>query len=369
MNIQLVENKQHLRDFVNLPWAIYKDDPYWVPPLKITVYGILNKKHPFHQTAKMVLWVLKSKNGITIGRIAAIINNNLIEKKIGHIGWFECVNDQSAANLLLQTACHYLKEQGMLSVQGPMNPSTNYECGLLLAKSENDYPQIMMTYNPPYYEKFFEDFGLSKAMDLLAYDIPIHTEIPERIVKQKERLESSHRITYRCADMKNWDREINIMKEIYNDAWEENWGFVPMSDGEFTQMAKELKPICNPRFIWFIEVEGKPAGFMVALEDYNQVFKQIPNGKLFPFGIFKLLNPKKYITRTRIITLGIKKEYRTLALSHFLICQIQQEFMTNPKLQKCEMSWILENNRPMNRPLQMLGANPYKTYRIYEKQL
>lgn len=369
MKIQKVESQKQLKDFVNLPWKIYKNDPLWVPPLKLTVHQLLSPKHPFHQTAQVTLWLLINEKNEIIGRIATILNNFFSEKKIGHFGMFECIEDQNASQFLLDHACQVLKSAGMTIIEGPYNLSTNYECGLLLKQSVPDSPQIMMTYNPAYYQDFLESYGFTKAMDLLAYDIPIDTEIPKRIVDQKERVEKSHRISYRCARMDHWEEEVAIMKDIYNSAWEENWGFVPMTDAEFNQMAKELKPICNPRYLWFIEVEGKSVGFMVALGDYNQVFKEIPNGKLFPFGIFKILNAKKYITRTRIVTLGIKKEYRNLGLSHFLICQIQKEFMANPKLKKCEMSWILENNRPMNRPLQLLGANAYKTYRIFQKEL
>jgi hypothetical protein len=192
--------------------------------------------------------------------------------------------------------------------------------------------------------------------------------MPERIEKVAARIEKSSKVTYREINLADWDNEIDRMYNIYNDAWEKNWGFIPMSYAEFKQMGKELKPVVDKRLILFAEVDGDPAGFIVALPDYNQIFKKIPNGRLFPTGLFKLLFGKKKINRVRVITLGIKLRYRTLALGTLLYKKIY-DTLQETNFSEAEMSWVLEDNYPMKSPLIQMGADPYKTFRIYQKNL
>ena len=226
----------------------------------------------------------------------------------------------------------------------------------------------MMTYNPEYYLNFFDENGFTKAKDLIAYKLATDFQMPEKIVRISERTEQKHGISYRILNLKDWDNEVKRMHEVYNSAWEKNWGFVPMTDDEFFHMAKDMKQIVDPELILFVEVNGKTAGFIVALPDYNQVFKEIPSGRLFPFGIFKLLRAKKYIKRCRVITAGVKEEYRNMGLGPILYNATHKR-IKQAGYGEIEMSWILEDNLPMNKPLQLMGADSYKLYRIFEKDL
>ena len=355
---------------LNLPWEIYKDDRSWVPPLKLTVKEILDeKKHPFYKTSEVQSWLAVEGDRV-LGRIMAIYNhayNKFQDTNVGFFGFFECHNNQAVAFELFNEAEKWLRKKGAKKILGPVNPSTNYETGLLI-KGFEDPAQLMMTYNPKFYESLFEQYGFKKAKDLIAYRLDTDFQMPEKIVRISERAEKRHGISYRKINLKDWNNEINRMHDIYNSAWEKNWGFVPMSDEEFFHTAKDLKSIVDPNLIIFVEVKGETAGFIVALPDFNQVFKNIPSGKLLPFGIFKLLRSKNYINRCRVITLGVKEQYRNLGLGPILYNRAHQKII-EAGYSEIEMSWILEDNLPMNKPLQLMGADPYKTYRVFEKEL
>ncbi|MBC7714449.1 MAG: hypothetical protein H7177_13980 [Rhizobacter sp.] len=365
-----LKNKKDTSTFVNFPWKIYKNDPHWVPPLKMAVKDLLNQKHPFYKTADVKAWVAEI-NGKVAGRIMAIHNHtyNKFEKnKIGHFGFFEAINDQEVAKILVDTATTYLKKCGLTSMQGPMNHGTNYECGLLVDKY-NDAPQVMMTYNPPYYEKLLSNLGFTKAMDLLAYNMSPDVQMPKVILDIAARTEKKARITYRNLNLKNWLKELDIMFDIYNSAWEENWGFVPMSKEEFYHTAKDLKSIADPTLIQYAMVDGVEAGFILALPDLNQVFKQIPSGNLSPMAIYKILTAKSRINRARVIMMGIKKEYRKMGLETLLYKNLQIMLQKNPRIKNVEMSWILETNVEMNKPLIRMSGEAYKRYRLVHRDI
>ena len=364
-------NKKDLKDFLELPWLIYKNDPHWVPPLKMALKDLFNvKKHPFYNTAEIQSWVAV-KDSIVVGRIMAIHNftfNKFENNKIGHFGCFEVINDLEIAKALIDVASIWLRAKGMTSIQGPMNPGTNYECGILVDKFDDD-PQIMMTYNLPYYEKLLTDMGMTKAMDLLAYNIKADILLPKVILDIAARTEKKSKVTYRNLNLKNWDQELKTLFEIYNSAWEDNWGFVPMSKDEFFHTAKDLKSIVDPTLIQYAMVNGVEAGFIMTLPDLNQVFKQIPSGKLSPLAIYKILTAKKRITRVRVITMGIKKEFRKFGLETLLYRNMQISVRKNPRITDIEMSWILEHNLEMNKPLIRMSGEAYKRYRLVHKAI
>jgi hypothetical protein len=367
----VLHSRSHRREFINFPWKLYGQDSHWVPPLKLSLEGLLKPTHPFFAQARIKAFMSYDDNGKATGRIMAIINpahNAFHEDQVGFFGFFESINDLATASALTKAAQDYLREQGCTEMIGPVNPSTNYECGLLIRGFE-DSPQIMMTYNPTYYPELFGKLGFAKAKDILAYCMPTTITMPEVVQKIAKRTEASHKITYRPINIKDWDREIDHIIDIYNDAWEKNWGFIPMDPVEFHHTAKDLKSIADPRFILIAEVDQKPAAFLVCLPDYNQVFKQIPNGSLFPTGLYKLLTAKKRINRVRVITLGVKKEFRKIGLEALLYIKIQEEVLKAGHYTESEMSWILEDNLNMNKPLQRMGAEPYKTYRLYSVPL
>lgn len=363
--------KKDLNKFIELPWVIYKNDPNWVPPLKMAIKDLLNQKsHPFYKTASVKAW-LAELNGSTVGRIMAINNhsyNNYQKSSIGHFGLYEAINNSEVASLLFITAADSLKAQGLSSMQGPMNPGTNYECGLLVDKYD-DAPQIMMTYNPPYYATQMESLGFTKAMDLLAYNVNAHFTMPKIIMDIADRAEKKSKITFRTLNLKKWNDELETMFDIYNSAWEANWGFVPMTKEEFYHTAKDLKSIVDPDLVHFALVDGVVAGFILTLPDLNQVFKQIPQGNLSPLALYKILTAKKRINRVRVITMGIKKEFRKIGLETILYKHNHIAIKKNPLIQNIEMSWILENNLEMNKPLIRMGGEAYKRYRLYQKDI
>ncbi len=363
--------KKDLKEFVDLPWSIYKNDPYWVPPLKMAVKDLLNQnKHPFYQTATVKAW-LAEKDGQIIGRIMAVNNhayNKYQNTKIGFFGFYEAINDSAVSSLLLKTAEASLKSEGLTGMQGPMNPGTNYECGFLVDKFD-DAPQIMMTYNPPYYPTQIEASGYTKAMDLLAYNVDANFTMPKIIMDIAERTEKKSKVTFRTLNLKKWNEELDTMFDIYNSAWESNWGFVPMTKDEFYHTAKDLKSIVDPELVHFALVNGVVAGFILTLPDLNQVFKEIPSGNLSPMAIYKILTAKKRMNRVRVITMGVKKEFRKMGLETLLYKHNHISIKKNPLNKNIEMSWILENNLEMNKPLIRMGGEAYKRYRLYEKNL
>lgn len=368
--IDLTKSKD-LNRFINLPWSIYKDDPKWVPPLKMAVKDVLNvKKHPFYKTAEVEAYIA-FKDGKDVGRVLAVNNkafNIYSNTKIGYFGFYETINDQKVSDALLNAAATYAKSKGLTSLQGPMNPGTNYECGLLVNGFE-DEPQVMMTYNPKYYITLLENYKLTKAMDLIAYNTPARFEMPEIIKNISARTVKKENVTFRNVNLKKWNQELDTMFDIYNSAWEANWGFVPMTKEEFCHTAKDLKSIINPELVQIAEVNGKAAGFILTLPDLNQVFKQIPSGNLSPMAIYKILTAKKRMTRCRVITMGVKKEFRKMGLETVLYTHNHESIKKNPLFKEIEMSWILESNLEMNKPLIRMGAKPYKTYRIFEKSI
>ncbi len=358
------------RTFINLPWTIYKGDPNWVPPLKMAIKDQLNPKHPFYETGETQCFLAKKDHDV-VGRIMAIepkSYNEFQDSNVGFFGFYECTKDLEVSKALFDAAEKWCKDRGLEQIMGPINLSTNYESGLLV-KGFDDPPQVMMTYNPKYYLKHMEERGLQKEIDLLAYEVDYPVTMPEVIIKISERAEKRNGIVFRQLDKKNFDREVQIMLDIYNDAWEKNWGFVPMTKKEWEHTAKDLKAIIDERLVVFAEVEGEPAGFIVGLADLNQVFKEIPNGSLFPTGLFKLLTFKKRVNRMRVPTMGVKKKFRRIGLETMLYRKCQMNAEEAGIYRKCEASWILEDNINMNRPLIKMGFDAYKTYRIYKKEL
>ena len=372
-----VQSKADWATFIDLPFQIYKNDKNWVAPLRIAVKDMLDvSKNPFFKHAYMNP-MIALKDGKCVGRIVGVVDDNhnrYHEEKTAFFGFFECIDDQALANQMLEEVAKWAKTKGMNTVRGPMNPSTNHECGLLV-EGFDDPPTVMMTYNPPYYAKLLENWGLTKAKDLLAYDIDSRkVKFSERLLAQAERLKKKGSVTFRPVDMKHFDQEVDKILEIYNDAWEKNWGFVPMDAEEFHHMAKDMKMIVDPELLLIAEVKGQPVAFALTLPDVNQVFKKIPNGKLNPVSIAKMLwhlkgpGKKKAMNRCRILTLGIKKAYREYGIGPLLYSEYLRRGPANG-YPTGEASWILEDNKAMNRALAMMCGERTKVYRIYDRAL
>ena len=375
ITIREVSGRKGTNEFVDVMWKIYdqKTYPVWVPPLRMAVYEALDTvKNPFFKRATMQLFIAE-KDGKIAGRIAAIQNpahNDFHNDKVGFYGFYEAIDDQEVANALFKTAEAWLKPRGLTSMMGPMNPSTNHECGLLV-RGHSQHPTAMTTWNPKYYEAQHDAYGLTKAKDLVAYIIARekNAALPEKVqnLVKKLRAENSN-VKFHDFDVKNFDAEVDKCFDIYNSAWEKNWGFFPMTHEEFVFAAKDMKMFLDPKMVFFAEVDGKPAGFMLALPDFNHILKRIPNGRLFPTGLIKMLIGKKMLKSVRIITLGVKPEFRGSGIFALFTFEAFERANQLGYIAG-EASWILEDNEAMNKPWQDMGAPLYRRWRIYEKQL
>lgn len=371
--INKVKNEAEKDKFIKFPWKIYKGDENWVPPLLFDVKKNLDtKRNPFYKHSEIELF-LAYRNGEICGRIAAITNehhNKFHNDKAGFFGFFESVNDPSVSNELFKAAEGFLKSKGKDTMRGPVNPSTNDEVGLLI-KGYDKPPVILMTYNPQYYSALTENYGFTKAKDIYAYLVNESVSKDEKIMGKLRRVsdivQKKEKIKIRTMDLSDFKNELKRVKEVYNNAWSYNWGFVPMTDEEFDFLSESLKPIVDKDLVYFAEVNSKPVAFSLAIPDMNIVFKKI-NGRIFPFGIIKILLGRKKIHRIRLITLGVIPEYQKKGIEAIFIKNTIENGMSKGYNQ-AEISWILEDNIPMVQTAKNLGADQYKTYRIYDKTI
>jgi len=371
-NIIEVNDWKWKKRFIDFPHDLYKDDPNYVPEIFLGQKDLLSEKsNPFFQHAKVQLF-LALRNGEIVGRIAAIRNGKYIEfyeKNAGFFGFFDVIKDYEVANLLLDTAVNWLKAQGLDTAIGPANFSTNDTAGLLVEGFDSP-PVVMMTYNQAYYAEFLERYGFHKQMDLLAYRAD-HASVSQKSIdlseKLKERL-AQRGVTIRTVQMKKFKEELTPVREVYKAAWDKNWGFVPPTDAEFDHMAEGMKMVIDPDFGVLAEHNGRLVGFALAVPDVNTIAIKMKKGRLFPFGIFKLLLGKSKIKSLRVILLGILPEYRRMGIEGVFYAHIISKSKAKGYTHG-EASWILEDNLMMNQALLNIGAKPYKRYRMYEKSL
>ncbi len=372
ISIVEIESAARLNDFIDLPNRLYGNDPNYVTPLKSERLEFFDRdKNPFYRAAKTRLF-LAERDGEIVGRIATCINfahNEYHEEQTGFFGFFDCVDDVEVGSNLLKTAMIQLKRENMERMRGPMNFSTNHECGFLVEGFDSP-PVVMMTYNPPYLPRLAEKFGLKKVMDLLAYKLTPDNPIPERVQKVIEKLRKRAGVTIRNLNMSDFENEVQKVRQIYNEAWEHNWGFVPMTEDEFNHLSKGLKQIVEPELIFIAEHEGRPVGFLMAVPDVNQALIHL-KGKLMPVGLFKLLWHTKVsnkIDGLRVITLGVVPEFRKRGLDSILYVDIYNRGIERG-YRWAELSWILETNELMRSAIEQMGADLYKRYRIVEMPL
>ena len=370
-NVQVtpVRNRRDLWYFLKLPWRIYQGNPVWVPPFLFDLKKLLDPhKHPFHQHAE-VQYFLARRGEEVLGRIAAIVNHQYVQfhnEATGFFGFLESIEDERIASELLTAAEQWVSQRGMQRIRGPMNFSTNEECGLLVDGFQYP-PTVMMPYNLPYAAQLIEAAGYTKAKDLLAYVLDDATP-PERLVRGAARLQQQHDITIRPINLRRFRQEVALMLEVYNSAWERNWGFVPMTKAEVESLARQLRWVGNPNLCLIAEIRGETVGFALALPDYNQALRYI-DGRLFPLGLLKLLWYRRKINAVRVLILGLKPGFRHMGIDAMLYLRLWQEAPKNGCTTWVECSWILEDNWAMRRGLERMGARVYKTYRIYEKAL
>jgi GNAT superfamily N-acetyltransferase len=366
MEIVAADNPKALKQFVEFPYRLYRDYPHYVPPLRIAVKELLDReKHPFYKDAEAEFFVAK-KDGQIAGRVAAIVDkahNRFHRENAGFFGFFECIDDQAVADALLQRAKRWVFDRGAKFLRGPVNPSTNYECGTLVEGFDSD-PMVMMPYNPEYYPVLLERAGLHKSKDLFAWLSNANTIDIKKIDRVADKAVKGNGVTVRPIDMKNFDADVENVWNIYNSAWERNWGFIPMSKEEFQLQGKEMKQILKPDLVLIGEVEGRVVGFALALPDINQALKPA-QGKLIPTGLIKILYYQRLVKSVRVLALGVVEEYRASGLAAGFYATLVRN-ARKLGYGDCEMSWILEDNVLMNRSLEVMGAKRYKIYRIYE---
>jgi GNAT superfamily N-acetyltransferase len=324
-------------------------------------------KNPFFAHAEIECFLALAGERV-VGRIVAIDNrahNEFHGDRIGFFGFFECEDDPAAATALFDAAGRWLSARGKDVLRGPMNFSTNDDCGSLIEGFDTP-PAIMMPHNPAYHARLYAAGGFVRAKDIVAYWYEGVT-LPERMIRGVELVRRRKGVTVRPLDMKRYDQEVALIRTIYNDAWERNWGFVPMTEAEIEHMAVQLKPVVEPGLIVFAEIRGEPVGFGLGLPDFNVALKHA-HGELFPFGFLSILWHKRSIKQARILTLGVRAGYRASGIDALLITELFNRCVARG-IYKGEFSWILEDNLAMRRPLENLGATVYKTYRVYDRPL
>ena len=371
-NIIKVETPKDKMRFIKSQWNFYKNDKNFVPPLIMDRKKVLDtEKNPLYKHCGLALFMAESQGEI-IGRIAAITNGNhnkIHEDNIGFFGFFECIDNQEVANALFAEAEKWLKMKGKDAMRGPANPSFNDEVGLLIEGFDTP-PVTLMSYNPPYYGKLIENAGLPKVKNLLAYKLLPQNFYSEKMGRLVTLVEERQKTTIRNIQFNNKKQfalDVKLLKEIYNAAWEKNWGFVKMTDEEFDFLAADLKQVANPDLCFIIESKGKPAGFCLALPDINGALIHNKNGGIIR-GVWNLLTRKKEINKiVRIIVLGTLPEYRNTGVDAVMYWHIGHRAV-KLGIEYGEASWILEDNAMMNRALQVtMNGEVYKKYGIYEK--
>jgi hypothetical protein len=370
------DSRRDVSRFIDVPWRLFdrRTYPAWVPPLRLSVKDAIDdRKNPFYENASRQLF-LAIRDGKLVGRIAAIENrahNRFHQDRVGFFGFFESVDDPAVAGALFDAAEAWLKARGLDTMRGPMNPSTNQECGLLI-EGFDAHPVFMTNWNPPYFVPLMDGAGFVKAKDLYGYWFsvsgPDRVPLPPRFEALARRAVTESGVTFRDIDISRFHEEVDVLWEIYNSAWEKNWGFVPMTRAEFVHTAKDLKPLVDPRLAFVAEVNGKPAGVMVNLLDYSHAQVAIGNGRLFPFGFLKLLTAKRTLKSGRMMVLGIKAEHRTRSILPLFI----HELVRRAEMMNAvggEASWILEDNLQMVRTMELIKAPLYRKWRIYDRPI
>lgn len=365
--LSVIEAAGNLSDFINLPRILHRADPCFVPQLNREMKLHFSRKNPFFEHAE-AKYFIALKDGRPAGRIASIIDrthNRLHHEKTGFFGFFDCINDAGVAAALFQRVAGDLRSAGITVMRGPMSFSTNDECGMLI-EGFDERPMIMMPYNPPYYNELTEKAGLSKVKDLYAYIYDVRDKLPEKVLRVAAIVEKRG-ITVRPINMTQYLADMMIFRDVYHSAWEKNWGFVPMTEGELAYAAGRLKQVIVPEMTLIAEEDGKPVGFMGMVPDINLVLKHM-NGRMGPVGLAKALYYSRKIKDLRVMLLGVKKEFRNKGVEALLF---REGFKPIKKgnYQRVEFSWILEDNLPVQRTIETMDGRLYKKYRIYETAL
>ena len=358
-----------LNRFLRFSYLIYRNDPLWVAPFLADLKKVFTDENPWFEHAQMQLWVA-TRDGHDVGRIAGILDLHYNEYQKDHaafFGFFESINDRNVSEKLLHTVQDWARQKGMKRLLGPVNPTTNDESGLLV-RGFNSSPVFMMTYNPPYYEDLIVAAGFAKAKDLLAYIFELANTPMERFERIAARFRKREpQIEIVSVSRRNLGPALSQVKEVYNEAWQANWGFVPMTDAEVNFLATRLKPLLTEGLAFIACNEHEPVGFLLAMPDFNQAIKPLKGRLSTPrlVAFLPYLLGWKVPNTCRVITLGVKSKFHGRGIESAMLAQ---GLRTGFKLgfRSIEASWILEDNIPVQRLIELFGGKPYKTYRIYQ---
>jgi hypothetical protein len=368
LDILPVRGRREFRRFIDYAYTRNAADPNWVPPLRLGEQDRLNpRKNPFYAHAEVDLF-LAVRGGRVVGRVAAIddrLHNETHRDNVAMFGLFEADDAESSRSLLARAEA-WAAGRGRSALRGPINPSMNDNCGLLVDGFDTK-PMLLMPHNPPDYAAFIESAGYRKVKDLYAWIYDLNRPVPDVVVRLAERRRERLALTIRTIRMAEFLREADRLRELYAGAWERNWGFVAPTVEEFRHIAKDMKMIFDPRFGVVAEADGRLVACAIALPDINQALVDT-DGRLFPLGLIKLLGRKRYIDQARLLLLGIDPAYRAHGLFPLLLVEMQRHVEGTP-YKRVEFSWVLEDNHDINRPAADAGARRYKTYRIYQKPL
>jgi GNAT superfamily N-acetyltransferase len=369
IEVSQVQSRADLNAFIRFPWRIYENDPAWVPPLIIERKAFFDRKsHPFYEHGDAALFLARQDDEV-VGRIMASDdpNYNAAHKSnVGCFGQFDCIDNRDVAAALFDAARAWLRHKGRREIMGPIDYSTNYVCGLLVDGFQ--YPPTLLTaHNPPYYARLIETCGFAKAMDFYAWWFNDATKAAARLRKLATKLQGQTRFTIRPGNLRDLPAESVRLRRIYNEAWRDNWGYVPFTEAEFAHMTKEMKPLLLSELTAIAEVDGEEVGFIIALPDINVALQKI-NGQLttfgIPVGLIRLLYEKRRLKKARVIAMGVCPEFRQHGVAEMLVLRAIEEGMFKLGFTP-ELSMTLESNVMINRFLEAIGAVRYKTYRVY----
>jgi hypothetical protein len=374
LRVEQVTNPKQLMQFVEFPYKLYRGDPNWVPPLIEERRDFFDpKKNPFFSHARCQLF-LATQDGELVGTVGAVVDDNhnkFHNELMGAFGFLEMIEDQGVADALLGAAEDWVRAQGMLIMRGPLNFSTNQEIGTLI-EGFQEPPMVMMTYNPRYYPRLIEGHGFHKAMDLYAWISDIKEDLekaPPKLARVAQKAVQEQGIRVRPVNMKNFKQEVAIIKQVYNQAWQRNWGFVPMTEAEFDFLVVSLKPLIDPNLIFIAETaDGKPAGVSLTLPDLHQALRWSGGGHMWPLGLPKFMWQKRKINQGRLLIMGMIEQYRGRGADAIFYLETAKSMLAHG-YKRVEGSWVLETNTMMNLIIERMGADRYKTYRIYERPL
>ena len=368
ISILPVKSKAQQNAFIKFPWALYKGDPNWIPPLISNIKGLLNyKNHPFYDNSEIQTF-LAMRDDQVVGRIAAIVDgahNAYHKEQRGMFGFFESINDQDAAHALFDAAKNWFAQRSIFLMRGPANPSQNYEWGLLV-EGFHSPPTFMMTYNKPYYADLIESYGFLKSQDMFAFTGHVDQlkELDPKLAFIAEEAKKRFVINVRPIDKRNLDQDVKSFLDIYNSALPGQWGFTPMTEGEVKATAKGLKLLLVPEMTTMAEIDGRPVATVFGLLDYNPIIKKI-DGKLFPFGFMRILFGRKKIKKVRVISTNVIPEFQRWGLGLVLMSRLLPDAIAWG-IEEGEFSWVLESNKLSRGTLERGGSKLDKTYRIYD---